>query len=87
MVGVALLFASASFAQQVKTTTIAAQISASTKRTPGKRSNSRPLWVAGSKKQSPAALTAKGLTPVESGGDIAVVAIEMTKINKLSHFL
>ena len=38
-----------------------------------------PLWAGRIKEAVNAALTAKGLTPVESGGDIAVVAIEMTK--------
>src|SRR6266702_2722608 len=37
------------------------------------------LWVDRIKEAVNAALAAKGLTPVESGGDISVVAIEMTK--------
>jgi hypothetical protein len=37
------------------------------------------LWVDRIKEAVNTTLTAKGLTPVESGGDIAIVAIEMTK--------
>ena len=38
-----------------------------------------PLWVNRIKTAVSAALTAKGLSQVESGGDISVVAVEMTK--------
>jgi hypothetical protein len=38
-----------------------------------------PLWVDRIKEAVNAALTAKGLTPVESGGDIAILAMEMTQ--------
>src|SRR5882672_565577 len=38
-----------------------------------------PLWVARIKEAVNAALTAKGWTPVESGGDVAILAMEMTQ--------
>lgn len=38
-----------------------------------------PLWVSRIKDAVNAALTAKGWAPVESGGDITIVAMEMTK--------
>ena len=38
-----------------------------------------PLWVDRIKEAVNAALTAKGLTPVESGADIAILAMEMTQ--------
>lgn len=38
-----------------------------------------PLWVSRIKDAVNAVLTAKGWTPVESGGDVAIVALEMTK--------
>jgi len=38
-----------------------------------------PLWVARIKDAVNSDLEAKGLTPVPSGGDIAIVAVEMTK--------
>jgi len=38
-----------------------------------------PLWVDRIKQAVNAALTAKGWTPVESGGDVSVLAMEMTQ--------
>ena len=38
-----------------------------------------PLWVNRIKEAVNAALTAKGWTPVESGGDVAILAMEMTQ--------
>jgi len=38
-----------------------------------------PLWVDRIKSTVSAALTAKGLSQVDSGGDVSIVAIEMTK--------
>lgn len=38
-----------------------------------------PLWTDRIKAAVNAALTAKGLTPVESGGDVAIVAMDITK--------
>ena len=80
MVGVALLIASASFAQQVKTDyDRSADFSQYKTYSWEKVQTADPLWAGRIKEAVNAALTAKGLTPVESGGDIAVVAIEMTK--------
>src|SRR4030088_3451028 len=80
MVGVALLFASASFAQQVKTDyDRSADLSQYKTYSWEKIQTADPLWPGRIKEAVNTALTAKGLTPVESGGDIAVVAIEMTK--------
>ncbi len=38
-----------------------------------------PLWVGRIKEAVNSALAAKGLTPVDSGGDISIVAVEMTQ--------
>ena len=76
----ALLFASASFAQQVKTDyDRSANFSQYKTYSWEKVQTQDQLWVDRIKGAVNAALTAKGLTPVESGGDIAIVAIEMTK--------
>jgi hypothetical protein len=74
-----LLFASASFAQ-VKTD-FARGTDFSHYRTYSwqKVQTQDQLWESRIKDAVNAALSAKGLTPVDSGGDIAVVAIEMTK--------
>ena len=79
-VGVVLLFASASFAQQVKTDyDRGADFSRYKTYSWEKVQTQDELWVDRIKEAVNAALAAKGLTPVESGGDISVVAIEMTK--------
>ena len=79
-VGAALLFATASFAQQVKTDyDRSANFSQYKTYSWQKVQTQDPLWVGRIKEAVNTALTAKGLTPVESGGDIAIVAIEMTK--------
>ena len=79
-VGIALLFATASFAQQVKTDyDRSASFSQFKTYSWEKVQTQNQLWVDRIKEAVNAALTAKGLTPVESGGDIAIVAIEMTK--------
>jgi hypothetical protein len=79
-VGIALLFATASFAQQVKTDyDRSANFSQFKAYSWEKVQTQNQLWVDRIKEAVSAALTAKGLTPVESGGDIAIVAIEMTK--------
>ena len=79
-VGIALLFATASFAQQVKTDyDRSANFSQYKTYSWEKVQTQDQLWVDRIKGAVNAALTAKGLTPVESGGDIAIVAIEMTK--------
>jgi hypothetical protein len=79
-VGIVLLSATASFAQQVKTDyDRSADFSKYKTYSWEKVQTQDPLWVDRIKEAVNTALTAKGLTPVESGGDVAVVAIEMTK--------
>ena len=79
-VGIVLLFASASFAQQVKTDyDRGADFSQFKTYTWEKVQTQDQLWVDRIKEAVNTELAAKGLTPVESGGDIAIVAIEMTK--------
>ena len=78
--GVALLLASASFAQQVKSDyDRSADFSHYKTYSWEKVQTSDPLWVDRIKEAVNSALAGKGLTPVASGGDIAIVAIEMTK--------
>ena len=79
-VGIVLLFASASVAQQVKTDyDRSANFSQYKTYSWEKVQTQDPLWVDRIKETVNKALTAKGLTPVDSGGDVAIVAIEMTK--------
>jgi uncharacterized protein YoaH (UPF0181 family) len=79
-VGSAVLFATASFAQQVKTDyDRSANFSQYKTYSWAKVQTQDQLWVERIKEAVNTVLTAKGLTPVESGGDIAIVAIEMTK--------
>jgi len=79
-VGIATLFAAASLAQQVKTD-YDRNASFSRYKTYSweKVQTQDPLWVDRIKEAVNAALTARGLTPVESGGDIAIVALEATQ--------
>ena len=78
--GIALLFATASFAQQVKTDYDRSTDFNQYKTYSWEKVQTEdPLWVGRIKEAVNAALAAKGLTPVESGGDIAIVAMEMTK--------
>jgi hypothetical protein len=78
--GIALLFATASFAQQVKTDyDRSANFSRYKTYSWEKVQTQDPLWVDRIKEAVNAALTAKGLTLVESNADVAIVAIEMTK--------
>src|SRR6202022_1628823 len=78
--GIALLFATASFAQQVKTDfDRSADFSKYKTYSWEKGQTPDPLWVSRIKEAVNAALTTKGLTPVESGGDIAIVAMETTQ--------
>src|SRR5258708_36218263 len=78
--GIALLFATASFAQQVKTDyDRGTDFSHYKTYSWEKVQTADPLWVGRIKEAVKSALTAKGLTPVESGGDVAIVAIEMAK--------
>jgi hypothetical protein len=78
--GVALLFASASFAQQVKTdydhNTDFSQYKTYSWE---KVQTQDPLWVDRIKSAVNSALTAKGWTQVESGGNVSMVALEMTQ--------
>jgi len=79
-VGTALLFATASFAQQVKTDyDHNAEFSQYKTYSWEKVQTSDTLWVDRIKGAVNAALTAKGWTPVESGGDVAILAIEMAQ--------
>jgi hypothetical protein len=78
--GIALLFATASFAQQVKTDyDRSADFSQYKTYSWEKVQTQDPLWVDRIKEAVNTTLTAKGLTPVESGGDVAIVAIETTQ--------
>jgi hypothetical protein len=78
--GIALLFATASFAQQVKTDyDRSANFSRYKTYSWEKVQTQDPLWVDRIKEAVNAAMTAKGLTLVESDADVAIVAIEMTK--------
>jgi Domain of unknown function (DUF4136) len=78
--GIMLLAASASFAQQVKTDyDRSADFSHYTTYSWEKVQTQDPLLVDRIKQAVNAALAEKSLTPVESGGQVAIVAIEMTK--------
>jgi hypothetical protein len=82
-VGIALLAATSAFAQQVKTDyDRSADFSQYKTYSWEKVQTQDPLMVARIKTAVNAAMTARGWTPVESGGDVAVVAIEMTKTNR-----
>jgi hypothetical protein len=79
-VGIVLFAASASFAQQIKTDYDRnADFSNYKTYSWEKVQTQDPLWVDRIKEAVDAALTAKGLTPVESGGDVAIVAMETTQ--------
>ena len=79
-IGAALLFATVSSAQQVKTDyDRGADFSRYKTFSWEKVQTQDPLWVDRIKDAVNAALTAKGWTPVASGGDVAVVAMEMTQ--------
>ena len=75
-----LLFATTAVAQQVKTDyDRSANFSQYKTFSWEKVQTQDSLWVDRIKEAVNAALTAKGLTPVESGGDVALVAIETTQ--------
>jgi hypothetical protein len=79
-IGIVLLFATATLAQQVKTDyDRSANFSQYKTYSWEKVQTQDQLWVDRIKEAVNTALAAKGLTPVESGGDVAIVAIEMTK--------
>jgi hypothetical protein len=79
-IGIAVLAASASFAQQVKT-----DYDRGTEFTPYKTyswekvQTQDPLWVDRIEQAVNSALAARGWTQVPSGGSVAIVAIEMTQ--------
>ena len=75
-----LLFGSAMFGQQVKTDYDRATDFAQYKTYSWERVQTQdPLWVDRIKSAVNADLAAKGWTQVSSGGDVAIVAIEMTR--------
>src|ERR1700693_2429659 len=79
-VGIILLAATVSFAQQVKTDYDRSTDFGQYKTYSWEKVQTQDqLWVDRIKAAVNTALAAKGLTPVESGGDIAIIAIEMTK--------
>jgi hypothetical protein len=79
-IGIALLFATASSAQQVKTDyDRSADFSQYKTYSWEKVQTQDPLWVGRIKDAVNAALTAKGWTQVESGAQVAIVAMEMSK--------
>ena len=79
-VGIVLLFASASSAQQVKTDyDRSANFGQYKTYSWEKVQTQNQLWAPRIQEAVNVTLAAKGLTPVESGGDIAIVAIETTQ--------
>jgi hypothetical protein len=79
-VGIAFLSAAVSFAQQVKTDYDRnANFSQYKTYSWEKVQTKDPIWVDRIKSAVNASLAAKGLTPVESGGDIAIIAMETTQ--------
>jgi hypothetical protein len=79
-VGIAVLFATASFAQQVKTDyDRSADFSQYKTYSWEKVQTQDQLWVGRIKDAVNASLAAKGWTQVDSGGQVAIVAVEMTK--------
>jgi Domain of unknown function (DUF4136) len=79
-IAIALLFATASFAQQVKTDyDRSADFNQYETYSWQKVQTQNPLWVDRIKVAVNSALEAKGWTQVESGGDVSIVAMEMTQ--------
>jgi hypothetical protein len=83
LIGAMLFLTGASFAQQVKTdydrNTDFSQYKTYSW---GKVQTQDPLWIDRIKGAVNAALAAKGWTPVESGGDAAVMALDMNQTHK-----
>jgi Domain of unknown function (DUF4136) len=78
--GSMLLFASASFAQHVKTDYDREANFSQYKTYSWKKVQTQDsLWVDRIKEAVNTALAAKGWTPVQSGGDVAIVAVETTQ--------
>jgi hypothetical protein len=76
----AVLLCATSFAQQVKTDYDRSTDFSQYKTYSWEKVQTQdPLWVGRIKEAVNAALTAKGWTPVESGGSVSIVAMEMTK--------
>src|SRR6266853_5477034 len=87
-VGIVLLFATASFAQQVKTDYDRCTDFSQYKTYSGEKVQTQDsLWVDRIKQAVKAALTAEGWTPVESRGNVANVTIEMTSESAKSQYL
>jgi hypothetical protein len=79
-VGIALLFATASFAEQVKTDyDRSADFSQYKTYSWEKVQTQDPLWVGRIKDAVNASLAAKGWTQVASGAQVAIIAVEMTQ--------
>jgi len=82
-IGVVLLAGTAAFAQQVKTDYDRNTDFSQYKTYSWEKVQTQDaLWVDRIKEAVNAALTAKGWTPVESGGDVAIVAIETTQTQR-----
>jgi len=80
LVGIALLTAASSFAQQVKTDyDRSADFNQYETYSWEKVQTQNPLWTDRIKAAVNFALAAKGWTQVESGGNLSVVAVEMTR--------
>ena len=80
LVGITLLFATVSFAQQVKTDyDRSADFSRYKTYSWGNVHTQNQLFVDRIKAAVTSALTAKGWTEVDSGGDVSIMAMEMTK--------
>jgi hypothetical protein len=80
LTGITLLFATASFAQQVKTDfDRRADFSQYKTYSWEKVQTQNPLWVDRIKGAVDSALVAKGWTRVASGGNVAIMAMEITK--------
>src|ERR1700728_3859232 len=80
LIGIALLCATPAFAQQVKSDyDRSADFSQYKTYSWEQVQTQNPLWVDRIKEAVNSALAAKGWTQVESGGDVAVVAIETTQ--------
>src|ERR1700688_4481198 len=78
--GIVLLFAAVSFAQQVKTDyDRSADFSQYKTYSWEKVQTQDSLWVSRIKDAVNSALTAKGWTQVESGGNVAIMAMETTQ--------
>ena len=85
-VGIALLFATATFAQQVKTDYDRGVDFSQFKTYSWEKVQTQdPLWVSRIKQAINATLASKGWTPVISGGDVAIVAMDMNGTSPHGH--